>query len=298
MSPKNSADAALIISATGHAETLAIVLESVRRQTLPPSEIVMACSDRSDEAMRSGARLREAWPSMKWVGDAARTPHAAAVLNEAIRASTSRYVIFIASDCVPHRRFIEDHVRHSRSGSFVRGRRASVRARYVRSIRHARLRPLLWMAIRRIYGIRKGFRRPWPAVRSQDRRPIHAGNFAVWREDLIRVNGFNEAFDEDGDEFTELAERLLNAGVLARTVTGQAIVYHLDHPHLHRYGSNRSRLILEQTRREKKTVCEQGLLTPTVSVDVAPVVLAVEPGAATQTSAPHTTSIRNVADAV
>jgi GT2 family glycosyltransferase len=181
------------------------------------------------------------------------------VLNQAIRAARSEYLIFIEGDCLPHRRFIEDHMRHAYPNSFVQGRRARVRARYVHRV-HTPFRPMLWLMRRRILGVREGVRRPWPSIRINDRRLIHGCNFAVWRKDLIRVNGFDETFDEPGYELIELAERLLNSGLTLRTITGQAIVYHLDHRHLARYGTLNSERILERTRQEKRTTCDRGLV--------------------------------------
>jgi GT2 family glycosyltransferase len=140
---------------------------------------------------------------------------------------------------------------------------------------------MVWFMRRRIYGLRQGIRRPWAAVRKNDFRAIHGCNFALWRSDLVKVNGFDEAFDESGREFLELVERLRNAGMTVRSVTGQAIVYHLDHHRTARYRTRLSDEILERTRREKRVRCEHGVVSTAVATQSAPVLrLATPPTAA------------------
>jgi hypothetical protein len=250
----------LVISTSDQPDALRLVLECVGRQTVTPAEILIAKSpgdvEQTDVSTTWARRLHCPLIHLS-------APHPmqsrVPVLNQAIRAARSEYLIFIEGDCLPHRRFIEDHLRHAQPNSFVQGRRARVRSRYVNRV-NAPFRPMLWLMRRRILGLRVGVRRPWPSIRINDRRLIHGCNFAVWRKDLIRVNGFDESFDEPGYELIELAERLLNSGLTLRTITGQAIVYHLDHRHLARYGTRNSERILERTKQERRTTCDQGLV--------------------------------------
>ena len=54
-------------------------------------------------------------------------------------------------------------------------------------------------------------------------------NASVWRDDLIRVNGFDERLEYGGLD-RELGERLENAGVRGVQLRHRALVVHLDHP--------------------------------------------------------------------
>ena len=61
-------------------------------------------------------------------------------------------------------------------------------------------------------------------------RTIELGGYVgIWREDLLRANGYNEAFVGWGREDSELAVRLLNGGVRRLDVRGSALCYHLWH---------------------------------------------------------------------
>jgi glycosyltransferase involved in cell wall biosynthesis len=255
-----SVSPSLIISTSDNSHALNLVLASAGRQSVAPREIFVVDESSDDQ----GAAIVEHWSHVldcpvHRFASAQHSPTRAPLLNRTLRAVAGDYVIFIDGDCLLHRYFIADHLRHAAAKSFVQGRRAGVRARYVRRISPGRFHPILWFLRRRAYGLSQGLRRPWPNIRINDFRRIHGCNFAAWRGDLIRANGFNEGFDESGDEFLELAARLANAGLTLRTITGQAVVYHLDHRHVARYRSLNSTRILERTRDDGISRCDLGI---------------------------------------
>lgn len=252
----------LIVSASDNPDALNLVLESVGLQTrlLPEVEILIADQSTDDQIAIVVKKWSRALPGrVERFRSSGNSASSAPVLNCAARAATGDYLIFVDGDCLLERHFIADHLRNAKPATFVQGRRARVRTRYVRRVSLRSFRPMVWFLRRRIHGWRLGLRRPWPAVRLNDARAINGYNFALWREDFFRVNGFDETFDEGGDEVAELAERLWHAGLTLRTITGQAIVYHLDHHHRARYRTSVSEKILERTRREKLVRCEHGV---------------------------------------
>jgi hypothetical protein len=97
------------------------------------------------------------------------------------------------------------------------------------------------------------------------RRPANAlvavksCNFAAWRDDLARVNGFDEAFEGWGPEDKELALRLCHAGVRRQTLLFGGIATHLHHPPASRAALPANLARLEATRRERRVRCERGL---------------------------------------
>ena len=54
-------------------------------------------------------------------------------------------------------------------------------------------------------------------------------NMAFWKEDLLKVNGYNEEFTGWGKEDNDISIRLMNAGVKLRFLKFGGIVYHLHH---------------------------------------------------------------------
>jgi predicted glycosyltransferase involved in capsule biosynthesis len=52
---------------------------------------------------------------------------------------------------------------------------------------------------------------------------------AFWKEDLLKVNGYNESFTGWGREDSELAIRLINAGIRKKFLKMGGITYHIYH---------------------------------------------------------------------
>ena len=93
-------------------------------------------------------------------------------------------------------------------------------------------------------------------------------NLGLWRRDLIRVNGFDEAFEGWGYEDTELGLRLNNSGVQQRRMKFQGVVFHLHHDKASRANCAINELRYLESIREHSTRCEKGLdrhLTPKIS---------------------------------
>lgn len=253
----------LILSTSENPFALNVVLEAISLQTCQPLEVLIVhCG--SDEQT---AAIIEKWRRQlslrieyfRWPVEEFQK---AGALNHAVRESRGDYLIFLDGDCLPHRQFVADHLRHAEPGMFVQGRRAGIKGRYVRRVSAQNFSPFRLFLSRRLYGVRRGLRRPWPAVRITGGSRLRGGNFAVWRDDFFRINGYDESFVGWGHEDAELAERLSNAGITGKTVTGQLIVYHLDHARIVRYQTAVNERILERTRQEKRTRCERGVVRP------------------------------------
>jgi GT2 family glycosyltransferase len=88
---------------------------------------------------------------------------------------------------------------------------------------------------------------------------IKSCNFAAWREDLVRVNGFDEDFVGWGPEDKDLALRLRHAGVRRQTLLFGGIAIHLHHPPASRAALAPNLARLEATRRGRRVRCDNGL---------------------------------------
>jgi glycosyltransferase involved in cell wall biosynthesis len=253
----------LIINTFDQEEYLARVLAAVARQRRPPDEVLLA-----DDG--SGPPTRELFASwsapQKFRAAHLWQPHEgfrrACILNQAIAGATGDYLIFLDGDTVPHPNFLSDHEASGRPGCFVQGHRAlieqSAAAWFGRNeFRADRRRALLQ---NQISGLKNAYR--WPlAVRKirVDLRGIRGCNLAIWRGDLVRVNGYNEEFAGWGREDSELAARLLNAGVRRLDLRGRALCFHLWHPPASRAQLAANDRLLENTLHRKIARCEQGL---------------------------------------
>ncbi len=256
---------ALVITTYERPDALAAVLESVARQSLAPAEILIA-----DDG--SGAATQEvAATFIARSGVPARVvsqPHdgfrVGRLRNLAIAATGMDYLVFIDGDMLLHPQFIADHARFRRPGFFTQGVRAHADAHETaRLIADPSRQP--GFSSPGFGGLRRAYLLHSPAMASLTRRlantfiAIKACNFGAWREDLVRVNGFNEAMEGWGAEDKELAARLENAGVRRQTLLFGGIASHLHHAPASRAALPRNLAMLAEVQRERRVRCERGL---------------------------------------
>ncbi len=253
----------LIINTSNQPEYLARVLAGVGRQSSPPDEVLLA-----DDG--SGEETRQLFA--KWsVGQRPRCEHVwqpqegfrrARILNEAIAHAQGEYLVFLDGDTLPHPDFVADHRSLARKGGFIQGHRALLKEGAstwfgLGDFRRDRRRALL---TGQLEGLKHAFRWPRPWVRPRaDLRGIRGCNLAIWRADLVAVNGYNEAFVGWGREDSELAVRLGNLPVQRLDARGWALCYHLWHPPVSRAGLSTNDELLAEAQRTGVTRCQKGL---------------------------------------
>jgi glycosyltransferase involved in cell wall biosynthesis len=67
-------------------------------------------------------------------------------------------------------------------------------------------------------------------LRHPSKPRLAGGNFAVWRDDYLRVNGSDERFRGWGQEDDDLGLRLRGAGVRLASIVDRTSTYHIWHP--------------------------------------------------------------------
>lgn len=156
----------------------------------------------------------------------------------AIRA-TGDYLVMIDGDCVPHPQFLADHLAAAEQGFFVFGERAHVVEEHVAGFSTRMDVVMKYILTRKINKRRAAIRWPWDRAEVFARDSFTAMdplasiaiccNFAVWRRDLLEINGFDESFRAWWPEDSECAARLLNRGVKLKKFHNRCLVYHLNH---------------------------------------------------------------------
>ncbi len=127
--------------------------------------------------------------------------------------------------------FVADHLEFALPGHSLQGSRLnaseSETARLLAGGR-ARFSPLMPGP----FPPHRAIRWPWLArikARSSSGGRIFSCNMSAWRDDLLRVNGFDERFEGYGGEDQELAKRLRHAGVRRRQLKFAGLAIHLHH---------------------------------------------------------------------
>jgi glycosyltransferase involved in cell wall biosynthesis len=254
---------ALIINTWNQPEYLARVLQAVSSQNSPPDEVLMA-DDGSDEPTKKVFN--------KWAAACSAPTHLvwqehqgfrrARILNQAIAKAKADYLVFLDGDTVPHPGFLRDHRQLAQTSAFMQGHRALVQQKasgwFGLGTFETDRRRALWQG--QLEGVKHAFRwpRPWRRIR-RDLRGVRGCNLGIWREHLVQVNGYNEAFVGWGREDSELAVRLMNSGVTRLDVRGWALCFHLWHAQVSRGALPANDELLAQAQASRATRCENGL---------------------------------------
>jgi glycosyltransferase involved in cell wall biosynthesis len=244
-------------------EALALVLAALAAQDELPYEVIVT-DDGSQPATREllervasdyPVRLVHLWQP----DDGARMSRAR---NRAIAAAQGDYIVLLDGDMVAEQHFIADHHAFALDGCFVQGSRVLTDAALTRRMLDGTV-AMPGFFSRGIERRRHTLRLPalahWYAKPGTKQRGIKSCNMAFWREDLVRVNGFNEAMTGWGREDTELAVRAFHAGLLRRELRFSALATHLYHRTRKHVVDNPNDRIVDDTRARRLVRCEPGL---------------------------------------
>ena len=93
--------------------------------------------------------------------------------------------------------------------------------------------------------------------KNQDLNRIRGCNYSIFKEDILKVNGFNEEITTWGREDSEFVQRLFNSGVKKQHLKFSGIQYHLFHQERAHNTINDN--ILQETIFKKNKWCQFGI---------------------------------------
>eukprot|EP01034_Spumella_vulgaris_P002141 gene2141-2791_t len=194
---KTYTKSSLIISTYNWPEALRLCLLSVKEQSVLPDEVIIADDGSTEETSAIIEAIRPTFPVRLvhiWHKDEGF--QLSKIRNKAIATSSFKYIIQIDGDLILHKHFIKDHLNLSKPGAFMTGSRVLMNKQL-----SERLLRLQKTGIQLFEpGLGNLFNRVNAAWLSR------GCNMAFWKEDLVRVNGYNECFTGWGREDNEIAE--------------------------------------------------------------------------------------------
>jgi GT2 family glycosyltransferase len=181
------------------------------------------------------------------------------ILNRAIASTECDLLVFSDGDCIPHERFIEDHAALNEPGHYLAAGRTLIREDRIDSFTGTRLNRVNGVLGGWIYPKKCAFR--FPIIRQWDTGCYVAGcNLALWREDLVRLNGYDESFEGWGFQDRDLVARADNMGLKRLRYFQRCLLFHLEHPLL-----DRGRAEENERRYEQRVV--DGTTRATIGLD-------------------------------
>lgn len=262
----------LIVLTYNWPEALEKVLQSIAAQTALPFEVLVADDGSTAQTEQLIARMALTFPvPLRHVWQEDRGFRAARSRNRGIAASSGDYVLLIDGDMSLHPAFVADHVTHAQRGYFLQGGRLKAsKLETARLLRGGRPRFAPWMradfddfdGTRRLYAFHQPMLARWKAKARQGGR-VMSCNMSCWREDLVRINGFDERMEGYGAEDRELVARLENAGLRRRQLKWAALAVHFWHasraqPEVDDPSLPNNRMLAE-TIRSGRIRCESGI---------------------------------------
>jgi glycosyltransferase involved in cell wall biosynthesis len=162
------------------------------------------------------------------------------ILNKAIMASNSDYLIFTDGDCIPRKDFVATHLNYREKGHFLSGGYFMLPMDISKAITKNDIleqncfnaKWLVKSGLKKSFKNSKltatGFLAKFLNFVTPTKATWNGHNASGWKEDLVFINGFNQEMQYGGQD-RELGERLFNKGLKSIQIRYSAIVVHLDH---------------------------------------------------------------------
>lgn len=256
---------ALVITTYNWPTALNLVLQSVADQHVIPNQILIADDGSGEDTLQLVEKWKKKLPQIIhcWQEDIGF--RAARSRNNAIARSVADYIIIIDGDMVLEPHFIYDHLKFSKQGSFVQGRRAILRPEPTEKL----LKQSCWKwnfqqlkdDVRASHKLKRfPFLTKLLGYKQNNAVHVRSCNMAFWRKDLIAVNGFDSNFVGWGREDSDIGWRLINSGLSKRHLRYSGVALHLYHKEVSRESLPENEIRRKRAMTDKSYVyCENGL---------------------------------------
>lgn len=281
-------DVSVIVSVYQRPRYLELVLRGYAAQTDHRFELVIADDGSGSDVLHAiHAARRESSMELVHVWHEDRGFRKTTILNRAIHAARSDYLLFTDGDCVPRRDLVEVHRALATREHYVAGGYLKLPASVTAAIRASEVDSGEFADLHWLRG--KGWkprRRALRLVRSRrlasllDRLTptaahFHGNNASAFRDALERVNGFEGEMGYGGLD-RALGYRLENAGIRGIQARHRAIVMHLHHdrPYRDEAAVHKNRQLLASIRKSGLVRATNGLAElppdPTLRIERIP----------------------------
>lgn len=234
--------ASVIISTLNNPRWLEKVLWGYEAQSYTDFEIVIA-DDGSEEPTRQliDRFKAESKLNLIHVWHPRNGYQKCVILNKALQAAASEYLIFTDGDCIPRHDFVERHILNAKQGYYLSG--GIVRLPMTTSEKLTQEDVRTGRAFDLRFLIQHGHKSNFLKNLKLELNGIGANvmnalttrkatwngcNSSGWKSDLLAVNGFNESMHYGGQD-VECGYRLNNRGIKGKQLVYSLAAIHLDH---------------------------------------------------------------------
>ena len=223
----NHLSVSLLITTFNWPEALDLVLQSVSKQTVLPTQVVIADDGSQTDTGCVISRYKEHLQiDMTWQPD--RDFRAARARNLALLRAKYDYVIFIDGDCLLPPTFVRNHLTLAEPGKIVAGNRSLLSKHESDLLLHRERR----IDTEHLFSNYKYRAIPFGPLRDLDPyswEKLRSCNFGAHTTDIINIGGFDESYIGWGREDSDFVARMLKAGITIRSGRFATCVAHLYH---------------------------------------------------------------------
>lgn len=194
------------------------------------------------------------------------------ILNKAVLATKTDYIIFTDGDCIPRKDFIEAHLNHRQENCFLSGGHFPLSMEISHLITKDNIIfqhcfDLNWLKNKGLKSSFKNIKLTKKQALSEFMNTItptkstwNGGNASAWKKDILALNGFDERMQYGGED-REFGERLINYGIKPKRVRYYAIIIHLEHErgYVNEEAWEKNNNIRKETKASQKIKTEYGL---------------------------------------
>jgi glycosyltransferase involved in cell wall biosynthesis len=252
----------LIVTTYNRPDALDLVLKKIADQSIKPFEVIVADDGSASDTRIIIEKYNSKIPNLIHVWQEDKGFRLARIRNLAIIKSTGDFISMIDGDMVLHPDFIKDIQSHIKENFYLQGKRVLLSEETTNKLINNHDYHLHFFSSRiknrfntlSIPLLSKLISRKFNSIQSVKGCSMH-----FWKQDAIKINGFNEGFVGWGREDSEFLCRLLNSGVQRRNIALGAVAFHLYHQEAQRTMLTTNDIILNECIKFKKTWCEEGI---------------------------------------
>lgn len=264
----------VIVAIYNDLEALVLVIDALLSQSYLPDEIIVTEDAEHDHIREYIKNLNN--PKVVHLTQKDNEWRKERALNNAIKASTSDYLIFIDGDCVPYTNFVESHLLLSEPNVALCGRRVepghsfSTRLRNkelsISSFQKNYLFNYFSLAKDKVRHFDEGlYFKPdsliFFLIHKFGRKISHivGCNWSCYKKNLLMINGYDEDFTlPTTGEDTDIERRLRHFGIQMKSCRNAANVIHLYHEKVFNPEISKQTEALMATKKDIY-ICKNGL---------------------------------------
>jgi Glycosyltransferases, probably involved in cell wall biogenesis len=229
----------VIIAVYNKPDFLEKILESLKNQSFASFEVVVADDGSGPEIQEIISRYQDGFSfPIQHIWHEDKGFRKTIIANKAVLVAKADYLVFIDGDSICHHRFIESHFKHRKLNTVLSGRRIMLDEELTKrvTLEDVRLKRLekisYWANHCERADLKHGFFVPILFFLENFFRikySILGCNFSVHKNDYCSVNGYDERIIGRGMEDSNLDARFKLKKIKIKTLTRQALQYHLFH---------------------------------------------------------------------